>query len=654
MPLRCLLFSSNEEMVQPIWQVLADLGIEGEYCSSAVDAVERVTTQLFQIVITDWDDQPEATFLLKTARDQKASQRPLTLAIVSDDARLPEALQAGANSILLRPIRAEQVRDTMNTACQLLRAKQPSPAPLTRETPGQLHAKETLAVATAAAAVSATPIAPVPVSHEPEKTFRTGEFLQSQSSAPGAQFDTECEVQKSMNQVVASEVDALTELEPMAAAVEHAPQSAPLPVAPRTALDGWASLQARLTRPGHAALPDSPSPEPSTKNELLAYGETPSFGSQPAPQTENSQTSKKDSSQDVEAEAALFSYMSGQSAETPQPAAEAPPRRIKPFLVIALATLSLALIAMPRTRGRLLIFYRHTARAGRNWLNPQPMQVPQAVSQHETFEQDSNEYKLPVAANIPDATTDPSQIRVLPVIDPTAKAKGTGTDAAGAQINPGDTSATDQSQVGSLANGQPQVVDSAAKDQTAPTAGNLAGSTAAASPVTLPPRQVQLSPAMQQPAPVPAQARPVAVPLPVSTAPRGIPSGANAGIPSSLRSQLASSTPEASGAKPLDAAMSSIEPVSLPASALPELASQPAQPVYPDAAKASGQRGSVVLQVLIGRDGAVQDVKFLQGSLVFAQAAIDAVRQWQFKPYTLNGRAVSVQSTITLNFKPPA
>ena len=32
MPLRCLLFSSNEEMVQPIWQVLADLGIEGEYC----------------------------------------------------------------------------------------------------------------------------------------------------------------------------------------------------------------------------------------------------------------------------------------------------------------------------------------------------------------------------------------------------------------------------------------------------------------------------------------------------------------------------------------------------------------------------------------------------------------------------------------------
>src|SRR5208282_2721093 len=123
MPLRCLVFSSNEEMVQPIWQVLAELEIEGEYCRNAVDAVERVTTQLFQIVVTDWEDQPEAAFLLKTARDLKAAHRPLILAIVGDDARLPEALQAGANSVLVKPIRTEQVHDTMSTACELLRSK---------------------------------------------------------------------------------------------------------------------------------------------------------------------------------------------------------------------------------------------------------------------------------------------------------------------------------------------------------------------------------------------------------------------------------------------------------------------------------------------------------------------------------------------------
>src|ERR1700722_8649348 len=169
MSLRCLLFSSNEEMVQPIWQVLADLGIEGEYCESAVDAVEKVTTQLFQIVITDWDDQPEAGFLLKTARDLKAAHRPLTLAIVSDDARLPEALRAGANSVLVKPIRAEQVRDTMSTACELLRAKQQPGTPTVRK-----EAPETTALA-AAASVGAVPppvsMNPASMNQAPEKTF---------------------------------------------------------------------------------------------------------------------------------------------------------------------------------------------------------------------------------------------------------------------------------------------------------------------------------------------------------------------------------------------------------------------------------------------------------------------------------------------------
>src|SRR3984885_11828396 len=124
MPLRCLLFSSNEEMVQPIWQVLAELGIEGEYTQSAVDAVEKVTTQVFQIVITDWDDQPEAGFLLKTARELKAAQRPLPLAIVRAVPRLPKALLAGANSVCVKGIRAEQVRYPMSTACESLRVQQ--------------------------------------------------------------------------------------------------------------------------------------------------------------------------------------------------------------------------------------------------------------------------------------------------------------------------------------------------------------------------------------------------------------------------------------------------------------------------------------------------------------------------------------------------
>jgi protein TonB len=100
--------------------------------------------------------------------------------------------------------------------------------------------------------------------------------------------------------------------------------------------------------------------------------------------------------------------------------------------------------------------------------------------------------------------------------------------------------------------------------------------------------------------------------------------------------------------------MSSIEPVILPEAVVRELLAQPAEAEYPAAAKATSQRGTVTLQVLIGRDGAVQDAKFLQGSLVFARTAIESVRQWHFKPYFLNGRPVSVQSMLTVSFKPPS
>jgi len=67
--------------------------------------------------------------------------------------------------------------------------------------------------------------------------------------------------------------------------------------------------------------------------------------------------------------------------------------------------------------------------------------------------------------------------------------------------------------------------------------------------------------------------------------------GRTPAIPSSLRSQTASSTPEASGAMPVEAAMSSIEPVNLPEPAAWALLTRPVDPVYPDTAKASGQRG---------------------------------------------------------------
>lgn len=639
--MRCLLFSSNEEMVQPIWQVLTDLGIEGEYCKNAVDAVERVTTQLFQIVITDWEDQPEATFLLKTARDLKAAQRPLTLAIVGEDAR-PQALQAGANSILLKPLRAEQVRDTMSTACELLRAKIQAAAPgASRIVPE--------AAAMAASASPANISVPASVTQAPEK-IRAGEFLQSSSSSPGGQFDTE-EAHESV-EVPIAEVDALTELEPTAAAVTATPAQEPIETKPEAQepLTGWASLQARLTKSAPQAK-DVATPE----SENLSYGDMAPPKETAAPATTAMElhkvAAKKNPQQDARSEAALFAYMAAESTDKPPAASAGAPIRGKALLFCALAVASLVVVALPGTRQGLQIFSGKAIHATARWLNPPPAALPPAVAMHDSFGQSGDEYKIPVG-NIPDATTDPSQIRVVPVIDPTAKPeKSSAANGVQTQAPVNDNSAPDQSPAAPNQPPPSQAAEGQIKDPAISGSTDTMPNPVAAAPATTP-----LEPSQQPSSLVRVTSPPqtqVAASVRSSPSP-AVPAVGSGGIPSSLRSQLASATPDASGTKPDEAAMSSIEPVKLPEATVLELLAQPVDPEYPAAAKASGQRGTVILEVLIGRDGTVQDAKFMQGSLVFARAAIDAVRQWRFKPYSMNGRAVSVQSVITLNFKPPA
>jgi protein TonB len=423
-------------------------------------------------------------------------------------------------------------------------------------------------------------------------------------------------------------------------------------------MTGWAALQARLGKSDlQAAVTQTDSQKnsqkkDSRKSELLSYNETPSYGKPLVSAAESASISQQVAIEKPK----VVVHAAEEPVDPGVPEAQPASKRGRIFF-LAIAAVFLVIAAIPQGRRGYAKLYRTSARAVTNWLNPPPVRLPQAVTQHDSLGQSGDEYKLPSVPNIPDATTDASQIRVLPVIDPTAK-----PDKNADANNPQAPTTSDNNPAASLsgqnanqapANGQTQNVGAPVNSiNVAATPGspssNLPNSNAQAP-------NVQPSDAQASVPAIPAHTppRPVASPVRNYSAP-ATSAGGSAGIPSSLKSQLASSTPDASGAMPAEAAMSSIEPVSLPESAARALLTQAADPEYPASAKASGQRGSVVLQVLIARDGTVQDAKFLQGSLLFARAAIDAVKQWRFKPYSLNGRAVSVQSTVTLNFKPPA
>lgn len=78
------------------------------------------------------------------------------------------------------------------------------------------------------------------------------------------------------------------------------------------------------------------------------------------------------------------------------------------------------------------------------------------------------------------------------------------------------------------------------------------------------------------------------------------------------------------------------------------------EPVYPHVAAVAGIQGQVKLHAIIARDGSVQSLNAISGHPLLVHAALDAVGQWRYRPYYLNGVAVEVETFITVNFRKEA
>jgi TonB family protein len=74
------------------------------------------------------------------------------------------------------------------------------------------------------------------------------------------------------------------------------------------------------------------------------------------------------------------------------------------------------------------------------------------------------------------------------------------------------------------------------------------------------------------------------------------------------------------------------------------------QPVYPELAKSARVEGVVHLAVIIAKDGTIQEIHSLGGPALLIQSAMDAVKQWVYRPTLLNGQPVQVETTVDVNF----
>ena len=74
-------------------------------------------------------------------------------------------------------------------------------------------------------------------------------------------------------------------------------------------------------------------------------------------------------------------------------------------------------------------------------------------------------------------------------------------------------------------------------------------------------------------------------------------------------------------------------------------------PEYPEPARQAGVQGTVLMDAVVNVEGAVTQVKLLSGPQPLSQAAMDAVRWWRYEPYLVNGRPMTVETTVAVDFR---
>jgi len=90
----------------------------------------------------------------------------------------------------------------------------------------------------------------------------------------------------------------------------------------------------------------------------------------------------------------------------------------------------------------------------------------------------------------------------------------------------------------------------------------------------------------------------------------------------------------------------------VPADVMQKLVRHRVDPDYPAAARPGKLHGVILLDVVVGRDGSVVNVRALNGPEILAQAAMNALRWWRFEPYRVGGQPVVAETTVAVEFKP--
>ncbi|HLW86210.1 MAG TPA: TonB family protein [Candidatus Sulfotelmatobacter sp.] len=150
-----------------------------------------------------------------------------------------------------------------------------------------------------------------------------------------------------------------------------------------------------------------------------------------------------------------------------------------------------------------------------------------------------------------------------------------------------------------------------------------------------------------QPTRIPTTISPItddAPPQPFGVIGTGLPTGGVPGLPQGIGSASGETRPILSTPPP-----AATHPIHISHMSPGSLVYQP-QPEYPQLARSARVEGTVVLAALISKDGTIKNLHVLTGHPMLVRAAVEAVSNWRYHPYILNGEPVEVETQVTVNF----
>ena len=596
MAFQALLFCPDDKTARTVTQVLSELEFNVEPCTEPFAAVKKLMSDHFDALVVDCDNEQNATLLFKSARNSTSNQTSLAVAIVEGQAGVAKAFRIGANLVLTKPINVEQSKGTLRVARGLLRKGEPVK-------PG---AQAPVAPAAPAATVPATPTpakpaAPKPVAASPTTTKPPATL----AAATAARRPVQAPPLKPTANNAAAQVSASSGLAEADEVLDikgtdstHAAPTLTAPPTPNKITPSTIPAKAPAASSGFSGAASAPAPARETQVPHVSPASAP----------------HKEDSLEKPAEVASSPAATTETESAPAPSftfggANAPEEsdggRKKIFIGIAAAALVV---------GLAYAGYSHF-KGG----------ASQPVSQATTA--------APTAPSSSSAAT-PASPKPAPE-KPVASAP---TPTAQPVTQPADV------------NSQPATTssDSDAAEESTPTESKTTAKTSTSVPTTsksAASAKSAAAPLVVKGGAVPKTKAATAapdVPAPDTPAPNVI-----AMAPSTSSGVLSGLVGNGNAPKPV------LQSVNISQGVSQGLLVKKVQPVYPKTALSMRVEGIVELMATISKTGDITNVKVLKGDPQLTRAAADAVKQWKYKPYLLNGEPVEITTQVTINFKLP-